>query len=82
MFTTALRPKMMPLGLIRNTRPLDSIWPRMADGFCPTMRLSTALLALRCRKRVISPWLMEKPFQLMMALGLLVMLRTSPEEVG
>ena len=38
-------PMVTPFGLIRNTRPLDSSWPRICDCSAVTTRLSTALIA-------------------------------------
>jgi hypothetical protein len=47
-------PIVMPLGLIRNTRPLDWSWPSMAEGVVPVTRLRTALAPDCWRNRVIS----------------------------
>ena len=71
-------PNTMPLGLIRNTRPLDCSAPRMLDGSAPVTRLSTALAAFCCTKRVNSPRLIPKLCQLMMAPGVLVMVSVPP----
>ena len=71
-------PNTMPLGLIRNTRPLDCKAPRMREGSLPVTRLSTALAAFCCTKRVSSPRLMPKLCQLMMAPGVLVTVSVAP----
>ena len=71
-------PNTMPLGLIRNTRPLDCRLPRMTDGSTPVTRLSTWLVAFCCTKRVSSPRLMLNCCQLMMVPGVLVTVRVAP----
>jgi hypothetical protein len=76
--TRASRPNRMPFGLITNTRPFDCSAPRIWLGSWPTMRLSTALFASCCRKRVISPALIEKLCQLMIVFGVFVIENTLP----
>ena len=71
-------PTRMPFGLMRNTRPLDSNCPRICEEVPPVTRLSTALEAPDCRKRVISLAPIEKPCQWMIAPGVLVMLSVLP----
>ena len=71
-------PKSTPLGLIRNTLPLDCRLPRMSEGSTPVTRFSTALEADCWRKLVASLAPMEKLCQLMMALGVLVMVSVAP----
>jgi len=68
----------MPFGLMMNTRPLDCRLPRIWLGLPPVTRLSTVLAALCWTKRVNSPVLIEKLFQLMIAPGLLVTVRVLP----
>ena len=71
-------PNRIPLGLIKNTRPFDCSCPRMRDGSLPVTRLSTALAAFCCTKRVSSPRLMPKLCQLMMVPGVLVTVSVAP----
>ena len=71
--TRAPGPKTMPLGLIRNTLPLDCMAPRIWLGSAPTTRLSTLLFGPCCTKRVSSPAPTEKFCQWMTAPGVLVM---------
>src|SRR6476469_1118529 len=65
----------MPLGLIRNTRPLDCSAPKIWEGLLPVTRVRTALAASGWRKRVTSPGLMENPCQLMIVPRVLVISR-------
>ena len=76
--TCAPAPNTMPLGLTKNTRPLDCRLPKMTDGSTPVTRFSTWLLALCCTKRVSSPRLMLNCCQLMMAPGVLVTVKVLP----
>ena len=71
-------PNTMPLGLIKNTRPLDCSLPKISDGFSPTTRLSTWLAAFCCTKRVSSSRPMLNCCQLMMVPGVLVMVSVLP----
>src|SRR6185295_15121775 len=75
-------PNMIPLGLIRKTRPFDCRAPRITDGSigppAPTTRFSIALAADCCVKRVISLAPIENDCQLMIELGELVMLSRLP----
>ena len=48
MFSCEPRPKMMPFGLIRNTRPFELKDPKIADGSLPVTRLSVTELELGC----------------------------------
>ena len=68
----------MPLGLIRNTRPLERKAPSRADRFGPTTRFSTAEALVCCTNSVSSPRPMEKSRQLMTAAGLLVTVSRLP----
>src|SRR5207244_9912176 len=74
-------PKVMPLGLIRNTRPLELKVPRMSEGSPPVTRLSTALCVFCWMNLVISSRPMENAPQLMTAPGVLVTVRVLPEEL-
>ena len=76
--TTAPPPMNTPLGLMRNTRPLDSSCPRMLEDPLPITRLSTAELAPDWMNRVNSSEPIEKPCQLITVPGALVMLRDLP----
>ena len=71
-------PTRMPDGLMRKTLPFDVSVPSSCEGSAPMTRLSTELAADCWMKLVVSFWLMLKPCQLMMALGLLVMVRVLP----
>ena len=71
-------PNRMPLGLMMNTRPLDCSAPRIRDGSVPVIRLSTALAAFCCTKRVNSPRSMPKLCQWMMVPGVLVTVSSLP----
>src|SRR5262245_7850326 len=71
-------PNAMPDGLMRNTRPFEVSWPRISDGFCPTTRLSTTLAECCWMKRVISSRAIENCAQLMIAPGVLVIVRILP----
>ena len=71
-------PMVTPVGLIRNTRPFDSSCPRIFDGSPPVTRLSTALAAPDCTKRVISSGRIENCCQLMIVPGALVMVSVWP----
>src|SRR6185437_11190814 len=77
-FTREFAPKMMPLGLIRNTWPFDCSAPKICEGLWPTMRFNTADDELCCRNCVNSPGLIEKLAQLMMEPGELVIVSTLP----
>ncbi len=71
-------PTTTPLGLIRNTRPFESSWPRSADCPGPVTRLSTALAAPLWMKRVTSSGRIENACQLMIAPGVLVTVSVLP----
>ena len=71
-------PNMTPFGLIRKTLPFDCSAPRIWLGSWPTMRLSTALFAPCCTKRVTSPGAIEKVCQLMIVFGVFVIVNTLP----
>ena len=62
----------MPLGLIRNTRPLDCSVPRIEDGFWVLTRFRTADRFDCWMNLVISAAPIEKLCQLMIAPGELV----------
>src|SRR5215217_4436601 len=78
-FTTEPAPKTIPFGLIRNTRPFEPSRPRMLEASWPTTRLSTALAADGCTKRVTSPRPIENAFQLMIVPGVFVTVSALPE---
>ena len=69
-------PKTMPLGLMRKTRPLELSCPRILLASPPTTRLRMALAALCCWMRTDSLAPMLNCCQLMIAFGVLWMLRT------
>ena len=71
-------PNTMPFGLIRNTRPFDCRAPRIWVGSPPVTRLSTLLELLCWMNFTISPAEMEKLVQLMIAFGLLVIVKIFP----
>ena len=79
--TTAPLPMNTPLGLSRNTRPLDRSWPRICDAPLPTTRFKTVEAALDWMKRVVSSAPIEKPCHWMTAPGLLVICSVLPDWV-
>src|ERR1700679_1155641 len=68
----------MPLALIKNTRPFGGRFPRMIEGSVPMTRFKTVLAAVCWMKVVISLGAMENAPQLMMAPGVLVVMRVLP----
>src|SRR5580692_5138617 len=67
---------------MRNTRPLELKFPRMIEGSVPMTRLSTVLAAVCWMNVVISLGAMENAPQLMMAPGVLVMMRLLPLDLN
>ncbi|CAN1571982.1 hypothetical protein MCEMAEM4_03329 [Burkholderiaceae bacterium] len=66
-FTEAPDPNKMPLGLTKNTWPLDVSRPRTADGSVPVTRFKTTELLLGWMNCTDSPTLMPKLCQLIAA---------------
>jgi len=73
-------PNTTPLGLMRNTRPLDESVPRISETPPPPVtRFMTLEVTPGWLKRVVSPVPMEKLFQLIIVLGVVVvMVRVLP----
>ncbi len=68
-FTLACGPNKMPLGLSKNTWPLDDRRPKMLEASAPSTRLSSTAWLLGCTNCTPSPAPMLKLCQLMTALG-------------
>ncbi len=76
--TEAPLPNRMPLGLTRNTLPLDDRLPRMLDGLAPTTRFSATELLPGCTNCTDSPAWMPKLCQLMATLGVVWVMTMAP----
>ena len=77
-FILAPCPTSIPAGLMRNTRPFDVSVPSSEEGSAPMTRFNTELLEDCWMKRVVSLLPMEKPCQLIIALGVLVTVKRLP----